>query len=720
MNKHIRNSFFAVPLIAVLSFLLAMLLSLFGPVQLLELRFHDKLFDWRGPLPVEESPVVLVDMGQQADEGIPEQFPWPRDVYARAVENLNKAGARTIVFDVVFDQADPENDSLFASAIEKHGNVILAGDFEQRQNRNASSLGRIFPNERLREANPNRTGLVRMPADRDRGVRRYPLQMSVLEGLSGDQSYFWLGIEGLRHYLGVSYDSLQQANASSDADTFNLGAYAIPHEGRGSFIINYYGAEGLFPTVSFEEVIDDSSYVTVTEAEAFDINSFDDPDYGLLQRGVFEDKLVIIGATLLNLGDFHITPYNGGENPRPGFEVHAHAIQTILDGAYISRLNDLITLGIMMLFCLFIPAATRKMNVFFACLMIVGVAAVYMALTYVAFTSYNSIWMLTGPILAVVISGGGTIAYDFILTQRDKQRITGMFSSYVSPRLVEQMVESGEEPSLGGEEVHITAFFSDIQSFSTFSEQLEANKLVELINEYLNAMTNILNEQGGTLDKYIGDAIVGFFGAPVPVEQHALKGCIASQLMQKKQAELREKWAAENWPDIVSRMQTRIGLNTGKMVTGNMGSLRRFNYTMMGDNVNLAARCESGAKQYGVYTMVTGATRDEAVAAGDDCVFRLLDNIVVKGRTQPVRVYEVAALRADADDRLLECIDLYEQGLEAYFSQNWDVAKNKFEASAALEQYEQNPSGIFIRRCEQMREEPPGEDWDGVFVMKSK
>ncbi|MCG8372412.1 MAG: adenylate/guanylate cyclase domain-containing protein, partial [Balneolales bacterium] len=254
----------------------------------------------------------------------------------------------------------------------------------------------------------------------------------------------------------------------------------------------------------------------------------------------------------------------------------------------------------------------------------------------------------------------------------------------------------------------------------TFSERLEPKQLVTLINEYLTAMTDIINDQGGTLDKFIGDAIVAFFGAPVFIEDHALRACISSQLMEKKLEELRVKWKKDNWPEIVWRMQHRMGMNTGVMVTGNMGSERRFNYTMMGDNVNLAARCESGAKAYNVFTMVTESTRNVAEAKGDDCLFRKLDTIVVKGRYQPVTMYEIAGLRSDASQDLFECIGLYEQGMEAYFNQHWDSAKSFFQQSLALERYQKNPSQIFIERCEWMEANPPGRDWDGVFVMKTK
>lgn len=282
------------------------------------------------------------------------------------------------------------------------------------------------------------------------------------------------------------------------------------------------------------------------------------------------------------------------------------------------------------------------------------------------------------------------------------------------------MVRSGDEPKLGGNEVYITAFFSDIVSFSTFSEQLKPDQLVKLINEYLDAMTGIINKQGGTLDKYIGDAIVSFFGAPVEIEGHAYKACKTACLMQYELKELTKKWSDEGWPDRVVNMRQRIGIHTGSMITGNMGSSKRFNYTMMGDNVNLAARCESGAEFYGVETMITETAKKEAENFQDDLIFRKLDRVVVKGRTKPVTVYELTGLKKHVPAQLIERNRIFEEALSAYFEGDWEKAISGFKRSLDAELYEHNPSRVFIKRCEQMRVDPPREDWDGVFVMEQK
>jgi len=293
------------------------------------------------------------------------------------------------------------------------------------------------------------------------------------------------------------------------------------------------------------------------------------------------------------------------------------------------------------------------------------------------------------------------------------------------------MVDSGEEPKLGGVVENITAYFSDIESFSTMSELLSPTLLVELMNEYLTACTDILQEEGGTLDKYIGDAVLMIYGAPMALPGHAYKACVGALRVQRRIVELRAKWTAEGdkWPAIVHRLQARIGLNSGPAVVGNMGSHTRFSYTMMGDDVNIAARMESGAKSWGVYTMTTDVTRAECEKVEPGRIlFRALGRIVVKGRAQPIPVYELVALAEDVTPAMRECVTTFEQGLARYYARDWDGAVALFRKSEALEQNgpgrttgaKYNPSLIYIGITEGYRSEPPAPDWDGVFVMKEK
>lgn len=700
-------------LISLATFLLTVVFLFFRPVQKTELGFRDWLFETRGPLSVEDSPIVMVAISQQADSEIPYKYPWPTDIYARLVENMNKAGAKVIAFDVVFDQPDenPANDSLFAHTIEKYGNVILAGNIEISESRHRREEIPLFPNSLLQQSNPNPIGFIQVNPDLDGAVRSYNFGRN-----RENESYYMLAIEALAKYENIDREEIGPLNNTTESDYFKLGRHNIRRDYLNSFLINYYGPEGTFPIYSLELIIDDSTFATVMEEEAFEINSFDEPGF----KDIFKDKIVIVGSTMSLLKDFFPTPFAETPLPRPGYEIHAHAMQTILDDAYLSRQKTGSILLMLFLMCFFMVFINRQWGLRWGIGSSVLVVIGYIIIAVLTFIHAHIFLNITGVVIAILLAQAGTYTYEYVGVAKERRRIKGMFSTYISPTLVNQMIESGEEPKLGGEEIFMTAFFSDIVSFSSFSEKLEPQQLVTLINEYLTVMSDIINDQKGTLDKYIGDAIVAFFGAPVHIDDHAYRACISSQLMQKKLKELRAKWEQDGWPDIVAGMQNRIGLNTGLMVTGNMGSERRFNYTMMGDNVNLAARCESGAKQYGVFTMVTEATKLEAEKFGDDCVFRLLDNIVVKGRTKPVKVFEIADLRSEASPSLFECIGYYEEGMQNYFKQEWDEAIMLFNKSLMLEYYPENPSKIFIERCRLMKLNPPEKDWDGVFVMTSK
>lgn len=725
-DKHNWKQYLIIPGLILFSLFFVILLSFSDPVEQLKLNVTDQLFEIRGPRPIQDTSVVIVSISQQADQEIPYKYPWPTNLHAKLIEHLNQAGAKAIGFDVLFDKRDNydlANDTVFADAVKKYGNVILGANLQSAgQNRGGgtSSLSTMFvkPNGVLWDANPNPPGIVRAYRDADASIRKY-----LLDILYSGNTYRSLGVELLKLYSGPS------AQVSNADDVFKLGSFEIPKYKEHLMSINYYGPPGTFPTYSYETVIDDSTVILASEDSTFQMNTFSDPNFGLKNTNAFRDKIVLVGATMPELHDLHSTPF-ASQGSMPGVEMHANAIQTILSGRFISYAPWWLSLLFLVGLIAVVVWTTRRFTGIWGFTIYLGMALCVVGLVVFEFLQYSFILDLIAMLAALTVGYITTQSYAYVVEQREKRRIHGLFSSYVSPAVVEEMVEEGKEPELGGDEVYITAFFSDIQSFSAFSEVLPAKTLVELINEYLSAMTDILTEHGGTLDKYIGDAIVAFFGAPVPQQDHAYKACLVSQLMQRRLTELREKWTGEGekWPEIVHHMRTRIGMNTGKMVTGNMGSKSRFNYTMMGDNVNLAARCESGAKQYGVYTMVTGETKREAEQHSDRCVFRYLDRIVVKGRKEPVDVYEVMGLRDHLSDRQFVCKQHFEKAIEAYKQQDWTRAIRLFKESAELEYFipndesfiHTNPSLVYLNRCEVMKENPPPGDWNGVYVMTSK
>lgn len=446
--------------------------------------------------------------------------------------------------------------------------------------------------------------------------------------------------------------------------------------------------------------------------------------------GQFKNAIILIGPTDPLLQDIAPTPFDPAAVPR--VSAHGNLIKTIVSGEYIERLpgwtKPVIVLVITLIIALFSSATGQQGLILKSMggLLLIG----YAGGVFLAFSTNHLVLPLVTPMGAAITTTIVAVVLQLVKEERQKSRIRNMFGTYLAPEVVSRMVDSGTEPKLGGEEVEITALFSDVQSFSAFSEILSPAQLVELMNEYLGPMTNILDEERGTLDKYIGDAIVAMFGAPAVMPDHAYRACLTAHRMQLMQAELRDRWASQGdrWPGLVHQMRTRIGLNSGLTTVGNMGSEKRFNYTFMGDTVNLAARCESGAKAAGVYTLITRQTKESADEHGGGLVFRFVDKWRVKGRRQPVDMFELVGFQGDISEESLEAIAHYENALAKYFARDWNAAIALLERAQPHEilrpgrdiGVKTNPTLILLERCHLMRETPPPEDWDGVFTMETK
>jgi len=712
--------------IGIAVFIFSTIFGYLAPIQILELKTRDMLFDIRGEKSVEHSDIIIVEISQTADEEIPYQYPWPRYIYANLIENLNRAGVKAIGIDVIFDQPDRvnvQNDSLFAKAMAKYENVVLSGHIN-RQTRigsgvSSESTSLVMPNPLLRNANPNPTGLVAMINDPDDFIRHYLIKDHAM----GDE-YYSLAFELVRLLPGNA-DILEQGQ------NLELGEYEPPIFKSNSMLLNYYGGERTFNYISLEEVIDDKDFETVTEMEAFEMNLFDDPEYGILQQEILKDKIVLVGATMPELHDIHSVPVRGnnGRMAMAGVEIHANALQAILDGNYLYHVSNFTHISLLLLFSLLIVGLTGILSFWLAISSILFILAGWIGASIYLFLSHKLILFYVSPAIAIVTAYGSMTAYQYFREEKEKKRIKGMFSSYVSPKLVEQMVSSEGTVGLGGEEKEITALFSDIANFSTLSEKLEPARLIELMNDYLEEMTRIIMEESGTLDKYIGDAVMAFYGAPVTLKDNAYRACITAIKMQKALDGIRNSWKEldENLPAEIVDLQIRIGVNTGKMVVGNMGSRQRFNYTILGDQVNIAARCESACKKYGVQTIITKATLDEADPERKKFLTRFLDNIRVKGRKEPVEIYELMGLLGEASPKGIRAVEQFHDATNLFYEQEWELAKEKFQKLVYDEQFISvtksdsiNPCRLYIQRCDELKDDSPGKDWDGVFDQASK
>lgn len=492
----------------------------------------------------------------------------------------------------------------------------------------------------------------------------------------------------------------------------------IPIDNKGRFLINYKGR---------------FNFVT-PETKAFKHVSYYDIYKDSTNLDQYAGKTIILGSSVSALFDIVNGPH---EENIPAILVHASIIKNILEDDYMKVLEEkyqqIIVILLALLFT-FIGLYSKSLWSFLF-MLLAAIGYIIVAYTYFEHNLYIGVFK---QLLAIILTNILAMVVQAYFENKEKKFITSSFKQYISPELIDELVADGITPQLGGEESVITAYFTDIQGFSTFSEKIgSASKLVELLNEYLSAMTDVLTTKNkGTLDKYEGDAIIAFFGAPMKFDDHARRACNSALDMQSELLRLRKKWLSEGdkWPKVVHDMHMRIGINTGHIVTGNMGSTMRKNYTMMGDEVNLAARLESAAKQYGAYIHVCKNTIDQLVAQGisDQYIYRSLDIIRVVGKEEPVETFEFLAYATDENaDTLNKLTALWTQARTAYLNMEWDKAIDFFEKCKEFEPHlperdpgsKTCPSMVYIKRCLAYKQNPPvaaGEKWDGIFTATEK
>jgi class 3 adenylate cyclase/CHASE2 domain-containing sensor protein len=542
-------------------------------------------------------------------------------------------------------------------------------------------------------------GSVDFPQDSDGLTRRAPTAIF----FKGPQHvYPTIVMAAVMDILGIPHDGFDydfENHVLRLSDTTGTVVREIPIDDHGNMFVNFYGLSKTFYYISY-------------------MYSFD-PE--MLPPNYWQDKVALVGTSLAGLFDLRNTPV---QETFPGVEIHANVINSILKNEFVKRTDQGQNfLSILLLAILVGVISGYPKKPFWGFAVLAAGALCWMVFTYSQFMSGRIMWEVVRPTLSMVLAQLGVFSYTFLVMDKDKRFLKNTFGTYISPKLIEQMIEDKEEPKLGGDEAIHTAFFTDIQSFSAFSEEMTATDLVDLLNSYLTDMTTILLENQGTLDKYIGDAIVAFFGAPMPVKNHEYWACKTALEMQAQLKILRQQWKSEGdrWPERVHDMQNRIGIHTGSMVTGNMGSTQRMNYTMMGDTVNLAARLEASAKQYSVYIQISEDTYN---AVKDRMTVRELDKVIVIGRSVPVQTYELIAEKGQEPNLYKELLPRFHDALELYKKQEWDLAITAFETAEKLEDMfsgrKTNPSRIYMDRCAHLKQNPPGNDWDGVWTLTSK
>lgn len=417
----------------------------------------------------------------------------------------------------------------------------------------------------------------------------------------------------------------------------------------------------------------------------------------------------VMGLTAAGTQDEGVTPLS---NSYWMVGSYPTAINTLARGRFIQRVQGRYEYAALVLLALalalFIQARSAKTS--YAA---IGLALFLVNAGIVALFFYAHLWVdQVSMNLALLLPSALIMVTKFAGEEEQRQFIQGAFSKYLSQDVIEQIIADPDALRLGGQTYEITTFFSDIAGFSTISERLSAEELVHLLNEYLSEMTDIIMGNRGTVDKYEGDAIMAFWGAPLAFPDHAYQACLSAVEMQRRLSELRERWKSEGR----DQLRVRMGLNTGHAVAGNMGSRTRMNYTVMGDSVNLASRLEGANKPYGTYAMVSQYTHS---AVKEKFRFRELDTIRVVGKNEPIQVYELIDLIDRVDERKLEVLADYERGLALYKERRWQEAQACF-VRALRADMEDAPSKVYYQRCRTFRTAPPPAGWDGVVKLGSK
>jgi adenylate cyclase len=675
-------------------------------------------YDWRVVTDIDVSDkhkrtideVIIVDVDEFSFKELGTFYRWPKEYWVEAINNVAAGQPSAILIDVIFDEnkIDPREDSIFVEGVRKAGNVYNALYFGMEEKDKFYNKMDTEPDDLNWQ-----DFVISAPKsliDRYQSFDRisntfYPLLNA---GKSAGHVNFDPDVDGVirysplgrrfndKFYPSISfraiYDILGATGLDFDEDNNEIvlqledGERRMPIDDKGRMLITYQGGYKIFRNISFEWAKN---------------NKIDSTFY--------KDKIVIFGTSLTALFDLRVTPIDPAY---PGVATHASMLYQLLKEDYTYKLGDWQSMLISILFALiFTFIFLRLKPVFGVIISVIGILA-YIIVAFLVF-NFESLWIpIVEPSIQIFLSFAVAFTYRYATEEKNKRFLKGVFSHYVTPSVVDELLTNPDKIKLGGERKVCTVMFSDVAGFTTISEQMEPEELVLLLNEYLTAMTNIVFKYDGMLDKYEGDAIMAVFGAPVERENDALDACYTAIEMQETLVGLREKWKSEGKP----QLQARIGLNTGPMVVGNMGSESRFDYTVMGDAVNLGARLEPANKQYGTFVMMGEESYQKTK---DKIVSRKLDLLRVKGKSEPIGVYEVVGRTGSVAENKLKVLDLFASGYAAYLMQKWDMAESFFAEAISVDQ-DDEPSKTYLKRCAMYRADPPGENWDGVFTMTTK
>ncbi len=734
--------------IALLSTLAVLLIYYLHPdfFTLLELKTLDLRFLSRGKISTTGEIVLVVIDEKSLDElG---RWPWPRVRMAQMMDAFVKYEAKVVGFDVVWAEPDEHSELKSLTRLKQKMNdlKITNGDLDQYLSQAiqkadtdrilAESLARsrravlgyffhFFTREVLlcekkkpqKELPPlSAYNLVRFTSEEAKKVPLFEAQdaevnIPVIAEAGEGAGYFnvfpdrdgtvrWIPLVIKyrdRHYCALSLAVLQKFLDSSPlilriaefgVEEIRLGDLFIPTNEEGRMLINYRGPQKTFPHYSATDVIN-----------------------GRVPAETFHNKIVLVGATAMGIYDIRVTPF---DHVFPGLEVHANVIDTILKQQFLYRPNwvtlfDLLAIiAIGLILGTFLP----KMKALWGALMGILLLSAFVLASNQLFQK-QGVWVnQTYPLFNLVLTYLAITGYRYMTEEKERKKVRGAFQYYLNASVIEQMLKDPEKLKLGGEKKDLTVLFSDIRGFTTISQDMTPENLVKFLNEYLTKMTDIVFKYDGLLDKYIGDAIMAIWGAPLDQSDHPLRACYTALEMVDELHLLQKKWASEGMP----RLNIGIGINAGPMVVGNMGSERRFDYTVMGHSVNLGSRLEGLNKVYGTNIIMSEMTYERV---REWFLGRELDLVRVVGVDHPVKIYELISLCTQAQPGEKALAEEFQRALGQYRKANWETAWENFQS--ILAHYpEDGPARLYAERCQTLKNTPPPKDWDGVYTMTTK
>lgn len=724
---------------------LAMAIKSHQPSFMIQLQ--NKVFDeyqHQFPRVYEPAGVKIIDIDDESLKRLG-QWPWPRQILAQLIRKLTEYNASVVAYDIVFAEPDrtspvhivklwetdqelqnrlaqlPDHDTIFAQALsESYGVTGYVLNNETSDRKPVKKFGFSYAgmegthpkdylldfsgatlNLPMYEEAAEGNGFFNNTPDADGIVRRVPLALA-----SGDEVYFSLAMEALRVAQGASSYIIKMAGASGEESygeasgitQIRNGKFEIPTDANGNFLVHYteHHQERYIPAWRVLEPDFDSSLV--------------------------EGNLLFFGTSAPGLKDLRATPLNPS---LPGVEVHVQALEQILTGNFLYRPDWILNAEIvlMLLVGLTLIMVMTRLTAIWGALFMLGAQAGALWFSVEMFRTQGYLIDPVSPGMVILFLYLTESLRRYILSESERKQVREAFSQYMSPALVEELAKYPEKLRLGGEMKELTVLFCDIRGFTTISERFNAEQLTTFINRFLTPMSNVILSHHGTIDKYMGDCIMAFWNAPLDDETHARHGCISALGMFKALDELnakrKQRAKDEGWDYF--DVGIGIGLNTGQICVGNMGSEQRFDYSVLGDDVNLASRLEGQSKTYGVGIVIGQNTQTQV----PDMATLELDRIKVKGKTTAVTIYALLGDETLANSTAFTQLKIFwTQALGSYRAQQWDAAEQDIlHCEKQMQQAGVDLSGLlelYRERIEAYKNTPPPADWDGVFEAKSK